>query len=64
MATWCRLIRWMTCAVRAASRTAGSPRRAARSRPPFGGSVRHQMERLILTHFAVTLGSRIESGRR
>ena len=57
-------IQWMTCNARAVSRPARSPRRAVDWLPPFGGSVRHQMERLTLTLFTVTQASLGESGRR
>jgi hypothetical protein len=48
----------------AVSRTRRPPRRGALEQPPNGGSVRHQMERPILTLFTVTHDSQTESGRR
>ena len=64
MATSFPWIRWIRCNATVVSRPAGLPRRAVRMRPLFGGSVRHQMERLIPTPITVTLVSRFESGRR
>jgi hypothetical protein len=64
MDTSSRWIRWTICSAEAVSRTAGTPRRAAEVSPLFGGSVQHQMERLILTLFTVSLASLSGSGRR